>query len=93
MKLWILRPKENLSEQNNPWEPWYDKAFGFVVRAETEEHARQIANCCGGNETGPISMIVYRTGGDPWLDPELSSCVELTSDGEEKMILMDFYSA
>jgi len=93
MKLWILRPKENLSEQNNPWIPWYDKAFGFVVRSETEERARQIANSFGGSETGLISMVVYRTGGDPWLDPDLSSCVELTLDGEERMILVDFHPA
>ena len=36
MRLWLLRPQEGLIEGDNPWDPWYDKAFGFVVRAETE---------------------------------------------------------
>lgn len=36
MKLWLLRPVVGLDENDNPWWPWYDKAFGFVVRAETE---------------------------------------------------------
>jgi hypothetical protein len=93
MKLWILRPKSGLDENNSPWEPWYDKAFGFVVRAKTEKQARQIANDHGGNETGKISLRVYRTGGDPWLNPDESTCIELNSDGDEEMILCDFASA
>jgi len=90
MKLWLLRPNES---NHSPWEPWYDKAFGFVVRAETEERAREIANENGGNEIGKISNHVYRTGGDPWLDPILSSCIELNADGDERMIIRDFASA
>jgi hypothetical protein len=38
VRLWLLRPVESGSAF---WEPWYDKAFGFVVRAETEEDARK----------------------------------------------------
>ena len=30
MRLWLLRPVEG----DSLWDPWYDKAFGFVVRAE-----------------------------------------------------------
>jgi hypothetical protein len=40
MKLWLLRPKEGRSH----WEPWYDKAFGFVVRANSETEARKLAS-------------------------------------------------
>jgi hypothetical protein len=89
MKLWLLRPFiENLDD--NPWYPWYDKAFGFVVRAETEESARNIANKNGGVETGPIDLTVYRVGGDPWLDPAFSSCVELLADeGDEGVVITD----
>jgi hypothetical protein len=88
MKLWLLRPIKNLDD--NPWYPWYDKAFGFVVRAETEESARNIANKNGGVETGPIDLTVYRVGGDPWLDPAFSSCVELLADeGDEGVVITD----
>lgn len=92
MKLYHLYPKESI-EGENPWEPWYDKAFGFIVRAENEEEARIMANKEGGDETGEISHSVYRTGGDPWLDSKLSECVELTNEGEKCVIMRDFASA
>jgi len=93
MKLWLLRPVDNLTREDNPWEPWYDKAFGFVVRAETEEDAREMANKCGGDETGKAQRVVYRTGGDPWLYPKYSTCIELTAEGESDVIITDFASA
>lgn len=92
MKLWLLKPVEGLKE-NNPWNPWYDKAFGFVVRAESEDVARKIANSSGGSETGPIRTKVYRTGGDPWLDKTLSTCEELLPDGKVGLVMRDFASA
>ncbi len=46
MKLWILRPVKD----DNLWDPWYDKAFGFIVAAETEEAARALAQSKGGDE-------------------------------------------
>lgn len=90
MKLWLLKPKD---DNYVAWNPWYDKAFGFVVRAETEERARQLANDKGGDEVGKISNTTYRTGGDPWLDPKQSTCEELTTDGDEEVVLEDYASA
>lgn len=49
MKLWILRPVEELDD-DNPWDPIYDKTFGFVIRAETEDQARSIAHSNGRDE-------------------------------------------
>jgi hypothetical protein len=34
---------EGLPDDDNPWEPWYDKCFGMVVVASSEEEAREIA--------------------------------------------------
>ena len=93
MKLWILRAREDLPNGDNPWEPWYDKAFRFVVRARTEEEARKLANDSGGDETGPVRTEEYRTGGDPWLDAKYSTCEELTGEGEAEVILGEFHSA
>lgn len=83
MKLYLLRPRENGNKSLPPWETWYDKVYGFVVRAESEESAREIANKNGGDE------IAY---GDVWIDPNLSICIELTTDGPEEMIIRDFAS-
>lgn len=72
MRLWIiLRPDEE--------PPAYDVANGFVVRAESESAAREIASKNSGDE-----------GRSVWLDPEKTTCVELMADGEPGCILVDF---
>lgn len=92
-RLWLLRPIEELPEDIDPWCPWYDKTFGFVVRADTEEKARQIANDNGGAEVNELMTGWNRTGAKPWLNPKESTCVELTADGEEGVIIEDVHSA
>jgi hypothetical protein len=92
MKVFHLFPKESI-EGENPWEPWYDKAFGFVIRAENEQEARKIANENGGDEVGEVSNNVYRTGGDPWLNPNFSECITLSCDGKKGVIIKDLRSA
>ena len=87
MKLWLLQPVENLPDKYNPFEPWYDKASGFVIRAETEKKARKIANKNGGDELG------LDRKDKPWLDPKLTSCRELIPEGKEQLILKDFRAA
>lgn len=88
MKLWLLRP---ITPNAGRWEPWYDKAFGFVIRAETESRARELAEAEHGDE----STIAY--GGKPavtaWKDPGLTRCIPLTEDGEEEVVIRDFWSA
>lgn len=91
-KLWLLRPVE-CSPEDDPWEPWFDKAFGFVVRAETEEKARKLANESGGDEIGEIRHSAYRTGGNPWLDEKYSTCTILYTYGEEGVVIRDFMAA
>ena len=86
MKLWLLLPVDGLNDLNNPWEPWYDKAFGFVVRAESELEAREMASRSGGDE-------VERGLPNPWEEPSLSTCVELTADGECGVVMRDFAAA
>ena len=78
MKLWILRPINELSN----WSPWYDKAFGFVVRAIDETTARIEASKQCGDE-----------GAEAWVDKSLSSCEELNLIGPTEVILRDFASA
>ena len=89
MKLWLLRPVEDLppDHDKNPWEPWYDKAFGFVVRAETEEEARGFAQRDSGDECG------WRREKPTWLLPQWSTCTPLTEEGEAGVVIRDFASA
>lgn len=79
MKLWILKP---VDPDGGPWNPWYDKTFGLVVRAGTEGRARVLASHCCGDEGAPT-----------WLDGNLVSCDALESAGDEEVIIRDFASA
>lgn len=77
MKLWILRPVRD-------WEPWYDKAFGFVVCAETEAAARALVT--RSTEAGD-------EGDGVWSDPKETTCVELVAEEGERIVMRDFYAA
>ena len=88
MKLFILRPITELD--NDPWDPWYDKAFGFVIRANDEEEARKIADSNAGDENERYITI---KNNHPWLDEKYSTCNELTTDGESELIITDFRRA
>jgi hypothetical protein len=83
MKLYLLRPIDD----HPAWEPWCDKAFGFVARATDEAHARRLAQAKGGDETG------YKDAVPAWTDPSMSTCVELTVEGEAGVIIQDFARA
>ena len=53
MKLWLLEPAEHLQGRprtENPWRDGYNTVQGFVIRAETESRAREIAQARGQEE-------------------------------------------
>ncbi len=84
MRLWVLRPK---GDDQPAWDPWYDKVFGFVIRATSELAARTLADMGGGPENSE------QLGNRPWLDPAQSTCLELKSEGLEQMIMSDVHWA
>jgi hypothetical protein len=57
---------------------------GFVVRAETETRARTVAQ-----ESFPLHWMAV-DGRSPWFNPVLSMCVELTTDGDEEVVMAEF---
>jgi len=89
VKLWLLEKREDLPRDDDPWEPWYDKSAGYVIRAETEMDARQLADANAGDENHDDKDNPRR----PWLDSKYSTCVLLTSDGMVGVILRDFMAA
>ena len=94
MKLWLLRPVEDLEKGDNPWEPWYDKVFGFVIRAESEKDARSTAQDEAGDETrGRFMGKKTADTTQPWLEKKYSTCMELTTEGVAGLIIKDFASA
>ena len=78
-------------EGKEAWEPWYDKSFGFVIRAESEDEARKIADENAGNEN--MDNETYKDTKHPWLDPKQATCVVLTNDGKQELIIKDFKAA
>jgi hypothetical protein len=94
MKLWLLRPADGLAKNDDPWEPWYEKAFGFVVRAETEAEARDMAHAEAGDENR--GMFLGRKTADtnePWKNAKYSTCTELLPNGAAEVVMKDFASA
>lgn len=89
MKLWLLGPMGDI-EGENPWIPWYDKVFGFVVRAENEEEARKLADAQAGQENFPHWNGVQE---HPWLNPQLSMCQPLINEGIAGVILRNYNAA
>lgn len=83
MKLWILLPVLGLPHGDNPWEIWYDKSDGFIVRAATPEQAREIAQNASKFEHDQ-SPARHR---QPWMDPRYSTCTELTQDGNPGVVM------
>jgi len=87
MKIWLLDSREDfLHKDDDPWIPWYDKAFGFVVIAETEDEARELASEQAGDEADGDFF-------NPWMDEEYSTCVELKPEGVPRVVLRNFKSA
>lgn len=82
MKLWLLRP---IDPKAGPWCPWYDKAFGFVIRAATQAAARKVADENAADENDNRNH--------PWLNPTLSTCTELRPEGAPGLVLRDFAAA
>lgn len=94
MKLWLLRPVDRQEPNDNPWQPWYDKAFGFVVRAETEAEARDMAHADAGDESrGEFMNEKTANTREPWKDATYSTCVELLPEGPAEVVMQDFARA
>jgi len=64
---------------------WYDSFDSFVVRAQSEDEARQLAQRKIADES--------RIAADFWLNPVFSSCNELHSAGRSEIVLGSFNAA
>lgn len=94
MNLWLLRPVDPTAEPWDEKEHWFNKPFGYVVRAETEQEARDLATEHDTNHLAEGFIEIW-TGEKlkPWLDPALALCEELLPSGAPGVILRDFRSA
>lgn len=81
MKLWILEAREGLPNGDNPFNSSCEIMDGIVVRAESEEQARQIAQIYDSN---------WRSDCSPWINQKYTSCKELTSEGGEGCIIASY---
>jgi len=79
-RLWLIRPND---DSKPPWTPYPETSnFGYVVRATSEVAARAMAAGRACDE-----------GRKALLSAELSTCVELTADGAEGIIMTEFSGA
>ena len=86
MKIWKLQPIKGLKGDKDVFN--CDCATGFIIRAETEEAARALAQVSGGDETWAWEgekMI--------WTDSEYVECKEVTAEGKMEVIMRDYWEA
>lgn len=60
----------------------YDCHDGFVVRATDHAAARLLASENASHDEGP----------NHWLDSKCSTCVVLTADGPQEIVMADFHA-
>lgn len=70
LKLFLLTRRDH---------PEFDEVAGFLIRANSEAHARWMATQEARDE-----------GWGAWVDPSVSTCEELTEDGVSGILLRDF---
>jgi hypothetical protein len=93
-RLWLLKARDEvLGRPTHPWVPPYDKVRRVVVRASSEERARQLAQGVAGNEGRGVYRGLGATedevAADVWLDPLYTECNELGARGEPGVIVVD----
>lgn len=82
-KIFCLKP---IDCSKPPWDRnYYPYMMGFVILANNEEEARNMAHEKGQCENN--------NGQSPWLNPILTFCEEIDLNNESRIILSDYLSA
>lgn len=79
-KLFILEKRQGIKWDKDPWHRQYEAYHAFVVRAESEQKARELAHNCRGDEN--------QSGLNPWLNREYTSCKELKAGGGSGVVII-----
>ena len=87
MKLFELKPRRDLPIEISPFLPSYDCCVGFIIRAETEEQARKIADDNSARE----NYKDYYKRNPVWLSSEYTTCTELSIKGKAGIIMADIH--
>lgn len=97
MNIYLLRPRMDLpdNKEENPWKPWYNKAFGFVIKAKNEEIARKIAQENSGDETTKHKGEQNFSYDNPvWTEEKYATCIPIEEyDGKLPVIMRDYARA
>ena len=100
MKLWRLRPHVHIlaiaNNADNPWRPWWNTSRGFIVRAATEQEARQLVHEYEYSDHPSLDVEIgkeMKGGRNVWLDPYYTCCIELTKQGGPGVLMRDFWAA
>lgn len=94
MNLYLIKPIKKGSKLNpfegTPWDPWWNKCFGAVMRAGSEAEARQIMS--DSEYVGDAESKLLKQA---WLDESQSkvTCLAEGVSGEKEIILSDFRQA
>lgn len=83
-RLFILKPFSN-DRTRRIW--GRDSLHGIIVRAGDETEARHLAAKSAGDEKG-----FFDKDHNPWLDSKVTICSELQQDGDQGVVLTDYWT-
>lgn len=89
MKLWTLRPRDDLGD-DDPWSLWYSRPPQIIVRARSETQARALACAHARREDKTSPLPAWdKDVLTPWLSKRLTICEELNHLGEAGVVLAE----
>ena len=90
MAIYLLKARDDLGDEDNPWEPWFDKNFALAVVARSEDEARRMAHEFAADENrGEFLGHKVSETKEPWLHPEYSTCRIVDPNEESKVLVID----
>lgn len=75
--IWLVQLKDTANIS-------YDSYIGFVIRADSERQARELAQAKVADE----GRVIYNI----WMNPQFSDCYVLPHDGDAGIILSSFHA-
>lgn len=83
MKLWKLQPCNDQIANDDEYFPHYVAMYEILVRSETEESARKFAAA----HSAKAEMYGTAESPDVWLNSAITSCMEISPEGDEAVIM------
>ena len=85
MDIWLLKKKDRLPSDDNPWLDQWDKATEAVVIAESEASARELV---AAEDRGFVAGFSKEEALGAWTNERYSTCEKLVAGEVQRVVVM-----